>query len=638
MKALKILGLAIAVVIAGAALLLAVGIPGSVVTPTIQARVERETGYRLEVGGATRIGFWPSLTVTMHDVTLRDPNDREAGDRLTFGSVEAVLSLRDVLSGKPHISELVIDRPVMRVPLLRERTRTAAAAPKPPSGETAPQSFPLDRVTITDGSVILFNPRDRVEDRINGIGANVSLTADRRISAAGSARLGTQLVTFDIRATAPAMPERQTIPVQLTLDAPGLLSQPLAANADVRVNGTVLMINGLTGALGDGQFNGWASVDFASKPLVKLDLDFQKLDFGTGSPGTAKVSGRPESAVWSDAPFDLAGLNYTDAQVRISATQLKIGGAAFAPVSIDAALSAGALKASFAKLGVYGGVADGELSIDVAGETPGYSLRADLEGVRALPLLSGLADFESLDGKLQAKLGVRSSGASPRAILTNLGGTAFVNVQDGQIRGVNVAQMIRSLTSSTLSGWPDGPAQSTDLTQLGASFRIEKGQATTSDLMLAGPLVRMTGAGTIDLAGKSLAFRVEPKLVMTIQGQGGAAAPVGLGIPVAVQGPWAAPQFYPDMAGILDDPDAAYSRLRDMGKGLFGTGAGNAAAATDPLGGKLGSALGALIQQGLGGARPDRTPAPAAPAPDTQMPPADGPSPMNDIMKQLFGR
>ena len=33
--------------------------------------------------------------------------------------------------------------------------------------------------------------------------------------------------------------------------------------------------------LGDGAFNGWASVDIASKPLVKLDLDFQRLDIAT---------------------------------------------------------------------------------------------------------------------------------------------------------------------------------------------------------------------------------------------------------------------------------------------------------------------------------------------------------------------
>jgi AsmA protein len=192
--------------------------------------------------------------------------------------------------------------------------------------------------------------------------------------------------------------------------------------------------------------------------------------------------------------------------------------------------------------------------------------------------------------------------------------------------------MIRSLTSGTLSGWQQGKDETTDLTQLGASFRIERGQATTGDLVLVGPLVRMNGAGTVDLVTKSLAFRVEPKLVMTIEGQGGAANPVGLGIPVAVQGPWNAPSIYPDMAGILDNPDAAYAKLREMGKGLFGSGGGM----SDQLGGKLGDTLGTLIQQGLGAAA---TRAPAAPQ-DNQTKPAapDQESPMNGILKQLFGR
>lgn len=642
MKALKLFGLAVVVVIAAAALLLLTGIPGGFVTSAIQARVERETGYRIDVAGPTRIGLRPSLTVTMQDVTVHDPNAREAADRLTFGSVEAVLSLREVLSGTPHVTELIINRPVIRVPLQRERTQGVDAPPKPASGEsTKPTpSFAVDRVAIVDGAVILFDPRDRVEDRIDGIGADVAIAPDRRIHAAGNARLGAQPVTFDIRATVSATRERQTIPVQLTLNAPTLLDQPLAANADVRLNGTVLMINGLTGTLGDGQFNGWASVDFASKPLVKLDLDFQKLDLGTPARKNIDASGAPQNRAWSNETLAIGGLNYADAQIQLSAAQMKVSDAQFAPVTIDAALAAGVLKARFSKLGVYGGTADGDLSIDVSANTPSYSLRADLDGVRALPLLSGLADFDSIDGRMQAKIGVRASGGSPRAIISNLAGTAFLNVQDGEIRGVNLARMIRSLTSGTLTGWQDdGRAQSTDLSQLGASFRIENGQAITGDLALAGPLVRLTGAGTVDLAAKSLALRVEPKLVMTIQGQGGATDPVGLGIPVMVQGPWAEPRFYPDVAGILDNPDAAYSRLREMGKGLFGTGNGDAPASPGgSLNGTLGETLGTLIQQGLGAAR--STPRPGTPPPDTSTPPpaTDGPSPMNDIMKQLFGR
>src|SRR6202021_2046902 len=126
--------------------------------------------------------------------------------------------------------------------------------------------------------------------------------------------------------------------------------------------------------------------------------------------------------------------------------------------------------------------------------------RSDLAVVRALPLLPSAAGFDKLDGKLQAKITVRADGQSQRAIMSNLDGTVFAVFQDGAIRGLNVAQMIRSLTSGTLSGWQEGKEQTTDLSQLSASFRIEKGQATTTDLNLVGPLVRVTGAGPVDLA------------------------------------------------------------------------------------------------------------------------------------------
>ena len=442
--------------------------------------------------------------------------------------------------------------------------------------------MPVFHLTITDGTIAFTNPRDRVENRVDGINAEARSGADRQIDVAGSARLGEHPLKFAIKATAPAvLADRQNIPVELTVDAPDLLRQSLSGKAEARLNGSVLMINGLSGTFGDSQFNGWASADLASKPLVKVDLDFQRLDFGTPSRGKSQqLSPQASQQPWSDARIDLSGLNYVDAQLRISAAELGIGDARFAPAAVDATLGSGVLKATFSHLGVYGGQADGELGVDATGSSPAFTLRADLNGVQALPLLSSVADFDRLDGKMQAKIAVGAAGDSQRAILASLDGSVFANFQDGAIRGINVAKMIRSLTSNTLSGWQEGKDQTTDLSQLSASFQIERGQATTRDLVLVGPLVRMSGAGTVDLANKSMGFRVEPKLVMTIEGQGGAANPVGLGIPVIVRGPWSAPDIYPDMAGILDNPDAAYAKLKEMGNGLFGTGAGGGRART----------------------------------------------------------
>ena len=308
---------------------------------------------------------------------------------------------------------------------------------------------------------------------------------------------------------------------------------PLTAKAEVRLNGSVVMINGVTGALGDAAFNGWASVDPSSKPLVKLDLDFQKLAIAM-----TRSTGSSSAQPWSNATIDVNGLNYVDLQARISAAELNIGDARFTPAAIDATLTSGVLKAQVSNLGAYDGNANGDLTVDASTANPAYTMRADLTGVRALPLLQGLADFDKLDGKMQAKIGVRSTGTSQRAIMSNMAGTAFVVFQDGAIKGLNVAQMIRSLTASTLSGWQEGKEKATDLSQLSASFKIDKGQAQTTDLNLVGPLVKMTGAGTIDLGTKQIGFRVEPKLVMTTEGQGRASDPVGFGIPVMIEGPW----------------------------------------------------------------------------------------------------
>lgn len=630
MRRLKISSAIVAVAIAAIVMLLAIGIPSGIVNTMIQARIERDTGYRVAVAGPTTVALWPTLTVTLREVSVSDPKERDDSVRLTIHSAAAELPLGGVLSGSPQLTELTLTRPELRVPLLRDRNRPPRRSE--PAEVVAPGLAPA-HVTIVDGAVVLANPGDRVEHRIDGITADIRTEPERQLSAAGKARLAGAPVGFSIKATLPPPPiGRQTIPVEIRLDAPDLWRGALAAKAEARLNGSVLLVNGVSGTLGEAAFNGWASADLAGKPLVKLDLDFQRLGFGTAGPRPT-----PPSQVWSDAPIDLAGLNYLDAQLRISAAELTVGNARFAPAAFDATLGGGVLKASFSQLGLYGGQASGELTVDVAGPTPAYTLRTDLDGVRALPLLAGLADFDRLDGKLQARIAVQSTGATQRAIVGGLAGTASGTVQNGEIRGLNVARMIRALTAGTLSGWQQGPTETTDLTQLGASFRLERGQAETGDLTLAGPLVRMTGAGTVDLPNRALSFRVEPKLVMTTEGQGGAASPVGLGIPVVVQGPWSEPKFYPDVAGILDNPDAAYARLRELGQGLFGGAAGGAG---NPLGGTLGETLGTLLQQGLGAA-------PRPPPPQTPQNPQTAPSPANPddaeatmkaIMNRLFGR
>ncbi|MDQ8727126.1 AsmA family protein [Bradyrhizobium sp. LHD-71] len=646
MKLLKLLGAVLGLLIVAIGVAFAVGIPGGFIAGTIEDRIEKETGYQLDINGGATIKLWPLTAVTLSDVTLSDPRNRDVPQRLQAESIRADLSLRSLLAGEPHVREISVVRPVVNLQIARERTRQVTTTKSSASFDRAPLT--IDRVVISDATLVLKDPRHHVESKIEKVNVQAIATPERKLELTAAAAAGAQTFKLEAQTPIPTGPvDGMTAPVGFKLEAPGLLSQALSGNADVKFSGATISVNNLTGMFGAARFGGDASVEATAKPLVKVNLDFKQLDIDAPS---ANNSTQPQS--WSEEVFNLDGLNYVDADFRVSTATLNIGALRLAPAKIEGSLASGILKMTLNELGLYEGKAAAGLALDASIANPIYALRADLRGVRALPLLTNLADFTSLDGKMQAQLDVRTTGRSQREMIANLSGTTNVDFQDGQIRGINVAQMIRNLTSSTLSGWQENEVLTTDLTELQASFRIASGKAETRDLRLAGPLVRVAGTGAADLNTKSLSFRLEPKLVMTTKGQGSEVAdPIGLGVPVIMDGPWASPRIYPEMAGILDNPDAAFAKLRELGQGLFGSGSSSVQpdqpGQTGQEGNKLIENLGTIIQ-GLtgsgngqsksGNAAPQPGQAPPATPPGQGQPSPNTQSQIDSIIRQLFGR
>jgi AsmA protein len=650
MKPLKIAALGFAVLLAGAALVLGFGVPAGFVAKLAQDQVEARTGYRLRIEGGTKLSFRPSPTVTLDKVSLRDGSGNDSATSFTAQSVRASLSLASLVSGRPGITELAVVRPALRVALARQPVNRAGSVPaRPRDGATAAAAtvpaFTVDRLTVEDGSVVMSNARDRLEMRIDRIDLTASLGADDgRLDA--RAFVGDQPVRLQAKAGMPlAGFGGRSVPVELSFAAPGVLADVFTGAADIRAGASALMINNLAGTIGPGKVNGWASVDVSGKPLVKADFDMQRLDFAVSraavnagaASGAAGGETRPRaSQPWSGEAVRLVGLNYLDADLQFSAADLNVGALRLTPVAVHATLANGVLNAAMSRSGVYGGQVEGTASVDASGDIPAHTVRIDLAGVRALPLLSDVADFNAVDGRLQAKIDVRAAGASGRDVMSSLSGSADVRIQDGQILGINVPQMIRTLTAQTLTGWQENRTASTDLSDFSARFQIQGGRATTANLRLLGPLVRVTGAGTVDLAAQTLQFKLDPKLVASLEGQGGAVDPLGFGVPVNVEGSWTDPRIYPDVAGILSDPDGAYAKLHALGQGLFGKGPSQGPGQSGGQGGGLDSLL-----QGLGtllGPRNDGKDNRNPPAGDK---PSDRPSPngsVGDFLRDLLGR
>jgi AsmA protein len=180
-----------------------------------------------------------------------------------------------------------------------------------------------------------------------------------------------------------------------------------------------------------------------------------------------------------------------------------------------------------------------------------------LNGVFIGPLLRDAAQIDTLEGRGSVQANLTARGASVPALKRALNGTASVNLADGSVKGVDIAGTIRSVRAriDQLQGRPVQSAdkqQKTDFTELKASFKLTNGVARNDDLSLKSPLLRLEGAGDIDIGEDRLDYRLEATLVATTKGQGGRGVDelAGVTVPVQLTGALDSPQWSIDFGGM----------------------------------------------------------------------------------------
>jgi AsmA protein len=540
------------------------------------AEIEDATGYRLTVNGSLRISAFPSLKLVAEDVGVAQTKGAGAVDLATAKELRFGLAVAPLLSGKVQLTEVALISPILNMPEASPKDRGAEPSEKAAGGAsiaTALRSLSLDSLRIEDGTLVLRGEGGAPGKRVDGLNLEASLPAfDAPLSLDIKARFDGQPlgVTGSISSFGPFL-DGEAAQLLLDVDAPAHFPHKLALVGSATYTGDVLALDGLSARAGDTMLRGVVSADLSGAvPEIKASLNGDSLNVDGLLGGSVKAAAGPADSAsgWSDAKIDFSGLKSVNAQVNLSVERLSYSTIKAGPIGIRAAAAGGKLKLELPNFQLYGGVGTGVLSVNATGKVPVQSFRFSLSKLDAYPFLDDVAGFQRIEGKAAIAIDLTASGTSQRAMVSALSGTASFEFSDGAIRGINVAKMVRSLGSTTLSGWQSGEAEKTDFASLGASFKIVQGKFQTSDLHLSGPLVRMAGAGTVDLPAQTINFRVDPQVVASLEGQGGKNDLEGLGVPVAINGPLAAPSIYPDIAGILENPQAAYEKLSKLGGGL----------------------------------------------------------------------
>ncbi len=177
-----------------------------------------------------------------------------------------------------------------------------------------------------------------------------------------------------------------------------------------------------------------------------------------------------------------------------------------------------------------------------------------MQNVALGALLRDVAQKDVLDGRGNVTLDVQTSGGTVTALKKALAGSARVEMKDGAIKGINLAESARNARSALGAKQAKAdPSQKTDFSELSASFNIKNGVAHNDDLKAASPFLRLGGAGNLDIGNNGIDYLAKATLAATSKGQGGrdVANVAGVTIPVKLSGALDNPAWHVDYSALL---------------------------------------------------------------------------------------
>lgn len=500
------------------------------------------------------------LALRLSDVRLENATfiyfDAQTGDRQRLDGINAKLSLPDFAG--PFDMEANAD--------WQGRTITVVAHVDKPQAIAAGQETAL-RLTAESGDLFKVD--------FNGTAsAGVAPKGAGRLTVAAD-KLGDLLAWVGV-----ALGPDVKLPASISLDA-NLTGSPTAiALSDAALG---FDQNRLTGAIRAGLAGARPSL-FADLSAGDLDLrpympEGAKDDATASDTASAGAAGGAKD--WSDDVIDLSGLDAADVDVHIAATSIKTGILDTAATDIKLVSQGKRTNLTIGKLGLYEGNATGAVSIDRRGDTPKFAIKLNGDGIQAQPMLQQFADFGDFLGTVELAVDMTTAGASERQIVSALNGTGGLTVRDGAIIGYNLAAAVRGISSANLDLDYD-KAEKTDFAEISATWSAKNGVINNPDLMMNAPLLRVTGKGTVSLPPRTIDYRVLPKLVASLAGQGAKSAG-GLGVPVMITGSFDDPSIQPDLEGVvrgvLEAPgDAVKGVIDAAGGGVKGITEGGSGA------------------------------------------------------------
>lgn len=326
------------------------------------------------------------------------------------------------------------------------------------------------------------------------------------------------------------------------------MAGPFAASAIVERTGAQLRVEKFDARWGGWAAGGAASLDFSqARPAANVSLRFtrEREDLGhVPAPFDGVMAERGDGATrdGGSAAMPWGALGLADVIGDVEIDEVSIGAGTLSNVKAKIDLRSGALRIDPFQAGFGGGLVSGRIVANARDRSVGFS--GSLGGTSAEAMASALGAGKALTGgamSIQADL--RSSGSGKEEMMSNLAGSASVDVGKSRVasRGASQAGLAMGALLSAL-GARDGILE---LDCVGARMTISKGVASGSPMVgVEGPAVSALASGVVGFGREvvDLGFDVRGKGRLDVSSLSTLASAA------RVSGPWSGPRVGVDPA------------------------------------------------------------------------------------------
>ncbi|MDV5169373.1 AsmA family protein [Photobacterium rosenbergii] len=428
----------------------------------------------------------------------------------------------------------------------------------------------LDSFKLGEWSTIEFAIEGQVPDLSFNTQGSTQLMVDEAVKVID---LKAAKVNVDAKGTSLPRPEMK---IGLEADAKYHLENGLAELPSLKASVNELAVAGS------------ASFQSADIPVIRFDLSSDHIDvdafLGTGNESASSQQGDDSnqagtagantgSASEKDKEPDLSVLKTLDLAGKLAVGQFKAANAHMSDVTLAMTVKNGVFDLSGLDAKLYQGTIHATAKIDANGKLPTYRVTKKIKGVQVQPLLVDVAQNDTLAGSGDITVNVLGTGLAEKRIRENIAGTVDIRFADGAIYGVNIPEMIRE-ARATLKGQKAEyvkEEKKTDFSSMSSTINLGKGIASTSNLDIDSPLLRINGNGSTSLVDETIDFAVNTSVVATSKGQGGKDIDevADLTVPIDVKGHWSEPAFSLNIAQLLKQNNELEQKAqREVERGL----------------------------------------------------------------------